>query len=64
MLKISKNMDITSFAIVTGNEIKLMIQVISGQPLNYTFVSPVNYILDGIQKNMCLFTEILRILGN
>lgn len=55
LLDISKTRDITSFAILTGNETKL--QDSNGQPLNYTFVSPVNYILDRPSKKYVIYSQ-------
>jgi hypothetical protein len=55
LLEISKTRDITSFVIVTGNEIK--VQDSDGQPLNYTFVSPVNYVLDRPSKKYIVFSQ-------
>jgi hypothetical protein len=55
LLEASKTHDITSFAIVVGNETK--IQASKGQALNYTSDSPVKYLLDRPSKRYIVFSE-------
>lgn len=55
LLEISKTRDITSFAIIKGNETKL--QDSDGQPLNYTMASPVKYILDQPSKKYVVYSQ-------
>jgi hypothetical protein len=55
LLEISKTRDITSFAIVTGNETK--VQDSNGQTLNYTMTSPVNYIIDHPSKKYVVYSQ-------
>ncbi|KPQ42646.1 MAG: hypothetical protein MPEBLZ_02793 [Candidatus Methanoperedens nitroreducens] len=57
LLEISKTRDITSFAIVAGNETNTNIEASKGQALNYTIESPVKYLLDQPSKRYIIFSR-------
>jgi len=55
LLEISKTRDLTSFAIVAGNETN--IEASKGQALNYTIESPVKYLLAQPSKRYIVFSQ-------